>query len=33
MTPRQKQNLKLAIVGGILLAIVLMTIFAPWLAP
>ena len=33
MTLRQKQNLKLAIVGGILLAIVLMTIFAPWLAP
>ena len=32
MTLRQKQNLKLAIVGGILLAIVLMTIFAPWLA-
>ena len=28
MTLRQKQNLKLAIVGGILLAIVLMTIFA-----
>ena len=33
MTLRQKQNLKLAIVGGILLAIVLMTLFAPWLAP
>ena len=33
MTLRQKQNLKLAIVGGILLAIALMTIFAPWLAP
>ena len=33
MTLRQKQNLKLAIVGGILLAIVLMTIFALWLAP
>ena len=33
MTLRQKQNLKLAIVGGILLAIVLMTVFAPWLAP
>ena len=33
MTLHQKQNLKLAIVGGILLAIVLMTIFAPWLAP
>lgn len=33
MTLRRKQNIKLAIVGGILLAIVLMTIFAPWLAP
>ena len=33
MTLRKKQDLKLAIVSGILLAIILMTIFAPWLAP
>lgn len=33
MTNRRKQNIELAIVAGILLAIVLMTIFAPWLAP
>ena len=33
MTLRKKQNVKLAIVSSILLAIVLMTIFAPWLAP
>ena len=33
MTLRRKQNIQLAIVGGILLAIILMTVFAPWLAP
>lgn len=33
MTTRRKQNIQLAVVGGILLAIVLMTVFAPWLAP
>lgn len=33
MRNRRKQNIELAIVAGILLAIVLMTIFAPWLAP
>ena len=33
MTLRRKQNIKLALVGALLLAIVLMTIFAPWLAP
>lgn len=33
MTLRRKQNIKLAAVGAVLLAIVLMTIFAPWLAP
>ena len=32
MTLRRKQNIQLAIVGGILLAIILMTVFAPWLA-
>lgn len=29
MTLRRKQNIQLAIVGGILLAIILMTVFAP----
>ena len=33
MTRRRKQNIKLALVCAILGAIVLMTIFAPWLAP
>lgn len=33
MTAHRKQNIQLAVVGGILLAIVLMTVFAPWLAP
>ena len=33
MTRRKKQNLQLIMVCSILLAIVLMTIFAPWLAP
>nr|WP_317326155.1 ABC transporter permease [uncultured Flavonifractor sp.] len=33
MTRRQKQNIQLAVVCSILGAIVLMTIFAPWLAP
>lgn len=33
MTIRQKQNLKLALSGSLLLLIVLMTVFAPWLAP
>lgn len=33
MTRRKKQNIQIALVSTILLAIVLMTIFAPWLAP
>lgn len=33
MTLRKRQNRKLAAVGAVLLAVVLMTIFAPWLAP
>ena len=33
MTKRKKQNLQLAIVCAVLAAIVLMTIFAPWLSP
>ena len=33
MTLRRKPTIQLAIVGGILLAIILMTVFAPWLAP
>ena len=33
MTLRRIQNIQLAIVGGILLAIILMTVFAPGLAP
>lgn len=33
MTIRKKQNWKLALSGGLLLLILLMTIFAPWLAP
>ncbi len=33
MTRRKKQNIKLVIVCGILLAIIGMTVFAPWLAP
>ena len=33
MTRRRKQNIKLALVCAILGAIVLMTFFAPWLAP
>ena len=33
MTRRKKQNIQIAIVSSILLAILAMTIFAPWLAP
>lgn len=33
MTRRRKQNIQLAVVCSILGAIVLMTVFAPWLAP
>lgn len=33
MTIRKKQNLKLALSGGVLVLILLMTVFAPWLAP
>ena len=33
MTRRKKQNLQLIMVCSILLAIVLLAIFAPWLAP
>lgn len=33
MTIRKKQNLRLALSGGLLLLILLMTVFAPWLAP
>lgn len=33
MTLRRKQNIKLAAVSAILLSIILMTVFAPWLAP
>lgn len=33
MTIRKKQNIKLALAGSMLLLILLMTIFAPWLAP
>ena len=33
MTIRKKQNLRLALSGGLLLLILFMTVFAPWLAP
>ena len=33
MTRRKKQNIQIALVSSILIAILLMTIFAPWLAP
>lgn len=33
MTIRTRQNIKLAAAGAVLLAIILVTIFAPWLAP
>ena len=33
MTRRQKQNIQIALVSSVLIAILLMTIFAPWLAP
>jgi peptide/nickel transport system permease protein len=33
MMPRKIQNVQLAVVCGILLAIITMTVFAPWLAP
>lgn len=33
MSIRKKQNLRLALSGGLLLLILLMTVFAPWLAP
>lgn len=33
MTIRKKQNLKLILSGGVLALILLMTVFAPWLAP
>jgi len=33
MTIRKRQNLKLALAGAMLMLIVLMTAFAPWLAP
>lgn len=33
MTRRKKQNIQIAIVSSVLLAIVAMTVFAPWLAP
>lgn len=33
MTPQKIQNIQLTVVCGVLLAIVLMTVFAPWLAP
>lgn len=33
MTIRKRQNIKLAVVGAVLLLIVAMTVFAPWLAP
>ena len=33
MTRRKKQNIQIALVSSVLIAILLMTIFAPWLAP